>query len=93
MTVTLPKGSRHGGCKGPRLEFDEVAVDRLIAGTLTASPTTAELHAAIIRLTKAQRSSREIAIQLAITVRTVCRHRAAERARHESVNCQEGAAA
>lgn len=65
---------------GRSTDFDEVAVERLIDGTLMRTPTSSELAAAIDCLDRRGYSARRIAERLGCTMRTVQRRRAVRRA-------------
>lgn len=65
---------------GPSTEFDEVAVQRLLDGSLMTTPTSSELAAAIDYLDRLGHSARRIGDRLGCTMRTVQRRRAARRA-------------
>lgn len=63
----------------PLREVDVIAVERAIRGDPPATLTPRERREAIAALTRYGRSAAEISRQLAITPRTVIRHRAALR--------------
>lgn len=65
----------------PRIprEVDVIAVERAVRGDPPATLTPRERREAIAALTRYGRSAAEISRQLAITPRTVIRHRAALR--------------
>lgn len=73
----LPRGRLYR--VGPSRGIDEIAVERLMDGSLVQLPTRDELHDAIVRLDRYGYSARQIAERLGCTMRTVSRHRAAER--------------
>ncbi|SOD72759.1 regulatory LuxR family protein [Jatrophihabitans sp. GAS493] len=76
--LTHPRGSRIRVARS-KYAPDPVAVQRLLAGDLNVHVTSAELHEAVLALNARGLSSKTIATQLHISMRTVTRHRAKAR--------------
>jgi DNA-binding NarL/FixJ family response regulator len=81
---------RHAPGKGRqgrrRKGFDPVAVERACGGDRQLPLSTAELTAAVAKLTRLGNSAEQIAVRLGVTSRTVQRHRGRVHSVYEAVD-------